>query len=231
MRIKLTLTANAGVILNYGEEGPVYGIDALHDTKGLEFSCLSEEQVANTFALLDKKPPDALLTTHKHPDHYSEPLLEKAGERYPDCHIIKPWSVPDNKCKMYIKNGDTLAAIPLPHRFAPHYPDADNYGFVINVGDKTVFTAGDAEPTTEEMQSFARDFHPDIAILPFLWVTLSKCRRILDRLAPKYLVLVHLPFEEEDSCGYNHAALAETKRFYPEAVVLNKHMQSVEFDI
>jgi len=230
MELKLTLTANAGVILNYGEEGPIYGIDALHDTKGLEFSCLSEVQIKNTFDLFDKTAPNALLTTHNHVDHCSLRLLDEAAERY-GCQIIKPWSEPGNRYKMYTKNGNTVAAIPLPHRYAPHYPEADNYGFVIDIGGKTVFTPGDAEPLSEEMTKFAQNFHPDMAILPFLWVTLGRCRKMLDVLAPKNIAFMHLPFEEQDTCGYNHMALAESKRFYPDSVVLNKHMQTAVFEL
>lgn len=231
MNLRLTLTANAGIILNFGENGPVYGIDALHDTKGLEFSCLSPEQIENTFSLLDKTPPTALLTTHNHVDHCSLSLLDEAAERYSGCQIIKPWAEPGNKYKMYTKNGNTIAAIPLPHRYAPHYPESDNYGLALNIDGKTVFTPGDAEPLSEEMTKLAQSFHPDAAILPFLWVTLSRCRKVLDILAPKKIAFMHLPFEEQDTCRYNHMALAESKRFYPDSVVLNKHLQTAIFEL
>lgn len=231
MKLTVTLTGNAGVILNFGENGHVYGVDALHDTKGLEFSCLSPEQIVNTFEYFDRTGLQALLVTHNHVDHCSPALLERAAQRYADCHILEPWKEPGNKYKMYSKNGVTIAAVPLPHRYAPHYPAADNYGFVINIDGKTVFTPGDAEPLSPEMIRFAENFHPDVALLPFLWVTLSRCRKVLDTLAPKNVAFIHLPFEEQDTCGYNHMALAESKRFYPDSVVLNRHMQSVTYEL
>lgn len=230
MKLSLTLTANAGVILRFGEKGSVYGIDALHDTKGTEFSCLSPEQTENVFSLLDKTPPDALLTTHDHPDHYSAELLRKAAERYSACRIINPWSEPGNKYKIYTLNGNTVTAIPLPHRFAPRYPGSGNYGFVIDTAGKRVFIPGDAEPCSEEMTELARSFHPDAAILPFLWVTLPRCRRVLDSLAPRYAAFVHLPFEEEDTFGYNQATRAKTGQLNPDYAVLNKHLQTAVFE-
>ena len=231
MKLSLTLTANAGVLLALGEDGPVFGIDALHDTKTPEFSCLSPEQTENVFALLDKTPPNVLLTTHDHADHYSRKLLEKAAARYNGCQLISPWAEAGKKGKIYTINGHTVTALPLAHRAAPRYPESDNYGFVIEVGGKTAFHPGDAEPLSEEMLKLAQSFHPDAAILPFLWVTLPRCRKVLDILAPKEIAFVHLPFEEEDVGGYNRAALSAASRFYPAAVVLNKHLQTVTFEV
>lgn len=231
MKLSLTLTANAGVLLRFGENGPVYGIDALHNTKTPEFSCLSPEQTENVFSLLDKTPPCALLITHDHADHYSPELLEKAAERYKDCRIVKPWAEPGEKNKIYTINSQTVTAISLPHRFAPPIPESDNYGFVISADGKTVFLPGDAEPLSGEMQELVRSFHPDAAILPFLWVTLPRCRRILDALAPKAAAFVHLPFEAEDRYGYARATQKEAGRFFPAAAVLNKPIQTAFFEV
>ena len=225
------LTANAGVILAFGENGPVYGIDALHDTKAGEFSSLAGEQIKNTFAFLDRTPPEALLITHDHPDHCSVKLLEQAAGRYPDCRIIRPWAERKNRNIIYTVNGRSIAALSLPHRHAPDYPEADNDGFVMEVEGKTVFAPGDAEPTSGEMRKIVQDFHPDVAVLPFLWVTLSGCRKVLDQLAPKNTVFVHLPFEEEDEYGYNRAALTDSRRFCSASAVLNRHMQTVSFEL
>lgn len=231
MKLTLTLTANAGVLLRCGENGPLYGVDALHDTKVPEFSCLSAEQIGTTFSLLDKTPPAALLTTHDHGDHYSRKLLDKAAERYPDCRIITPWAAPEKKGKIYTVNDQTVTAIPLPHRYVPGISESDNYGFVIEADGKSLFLPGDAEPFGEEMTELARDFHPDAAVLPFVWAILPRCRRVLDVLAPKATAFVHLPFEEDDSRGYNHAALLVAGCCYPSAAVLNKHLQTAVFEL
>lgn len=231
MNLRLTLTANAGVILSFGEKGPVYAIDALHDTKTPEFSCLSAEQVTDTFALMDKAEPDALLATHCHPDHYSAGLFEKAAERYKNCRLIKPWSEPEKENRIYNVNGGRITAIPLVHRFAERFPGVENYGFIIEVGWKTVFATGDGEPLSEEMMQLAESLHPDAAIMPFLWTTFSKHRRVLDTFAPKNTVFLHLPFAGEDSHGYNHAALTAAGRYYPKAAVLNTFMQTVCFEL
>lgn len=231
MKLTLTLTANAGVLLRFGENGPLYGVDALHDTKVTDFSCLSPEQTENIFSLLDRTPPAALLTTHDHDDHFSRKLLDKAAERYPDCRIISPWEEPEKKGKIYTVNDLTVTAILLPHRAAPDIPACDNYGFVMEADGKSVFLPGDAEPFGEEMTELAQNFHPDAAILPFVWMMLPRCRRVLDILAPKAAAFVHLPFEEDDSRGYNRAARLVARHCYPSAAVLNRHLQTAEFEL
>lgn len=231
MKLTLTLTANAGVLLRFGENGPVYGVDALPDTKVSDFSTLSAEQIETTFSLLDETPPTALLTTHDHDDHYSRKLLDKAAERYTGCRVITPWAEPEKKGRIYIINDQTITAIPLPHRLAPDVPECDNYAFVIETGGKSVFLPGDAEPFGEEMTELAQSFHPDAAVLPFVWAILPRCRRVLDILAPKAAAFMHLPFEEEDSRGYNHVTNQAARLYYPSSVVLNKHLQRVEFEL
>ena len=231
MKLRLTLTANAGVILNFDENSIVYGIDALHDTKTSDYSCLSPQQLTDTFALMDEAVPDALLVTHCHPDHYSAVLFEKAAERYKDCCLIKPWSESEKKNRIYNVSGGKITAIPLAHRFPEQYPGIENYGFIIEVGGKTVFVPGDAEPLSEKMMQLAGAIHPDAAIMPFLWTIFSRFRRVLDTLAPKNTAFLHLPFVGEDSRGYNHTALTAAGRYYPKAAVLNDFMQTVSFDL
>ena len=231
MKLTITLTANAGVFLRFGEKGPKIGIDALHDTKTPEFSCLSPEQVGEIFALLDGDAPDALLVTHDHPDHYSAELSERVMQRYKDCRVIKPWSAPEKEKRSYEVKGAEITALPLPHRFAERFPGVENYAFLIEYAGKSVFVSGDAEPLSDEMLKLSETLRPDAVLLPFLWVTFSKHRRVLDAMAPKNTAFLHLPFPGQDDFGYNSAALKASIRYYPEAAVLNTYLQRVCFEL
>lgn len=230
MKFKATLTANAGVILQLGNEH-IFMIDALHDTPHLEFSSLTPEQVEKVFEYTSSTVPNSILVTHNHADHCDEALFAEAFERYGRCELLVPWAESQKKYRIYSHRDYSVAAIPLPHRYAPHYPEVENYGFVIDVNGKTVFTPGDAEPLTPEMEYIASNVHPDVALLPFLWVTLARCRSMLDRLAPKKLILFHLPFPDHDPSNYNHMTEAAVKRFYPETVIMNSFLQETEFEI
>jgi L-ascorbate metabolism protein UlaG (beta-lactamase superfamily) len=108
-------------------------------------------------------PPDLILITHEHPDHFSVPTLtELAG---PGTVIVAPQSVYAKmpaalqaKTKV-MKNGDkgdyagiAVEAVPeyniSPDRLKFHPKGRDN-GYVLNLGGKRVYLAGDTEETPE----------------------------------------------------------------------------------
>jgi len=108
-------------------------------------------------------PPDLILITHEHGDHFSVPTLtELAG---PNTVIVAPQSVygmlpPALQAKTKVmKNGEraTYAGVPLEavtsynttaERLMYHPKGRDN-GYVLNLGGKRLYIAGDTEETPE----------------------------------------------------------------------------------
>ena len=108
-------------------------------------------------------PPDLILITHEHGDHFSVPTLtELAG---PNTLIVAPQSVANmmpNALKgktRVMKNGDkmTIAGVPIeavpeynisPDRLMFHPKGRDN-GYVLTLGGKRIYLAGDTEETPE----------------------------------------------------------------------------------
>lgn len=108
-------------------------------------------------------PPDLILITHEHGDHFSVPTLtELAGA---NTVIVAPQSVygmlpPALQAKTKVmKNGDKqthagveIEAVPeynvTPDRLMFHPKGRDN-GYVLNLGGKRVYLAGDTEETPE----------------------------------------------------------------------------------
>jgi len=108
-------------------------------------------------------PPDLILITHEHGDHFSVPTLtDLAG---PNTIIVAPQSVYgmlpaalQAKTKV-MKNGDkaTYAGVPIeavveynitPDRLMFHPKGRDN-GYVLSLGGKRIYLAGDTEETPE----------------------------------------------------------------------------------
>ena len=108
-------------------------------------------------------PPDLILITHEHGDHFSVPTLtDLAGA---NTVIVAPQSVYgmlpaalQAKTKV-MKNGDkgdyagvNIEAVPeynvTPERLMYHPKGRDN-GYVLNVGGKRIYIAGDTEETPE----------------------------------------------------------------------------------
>ena len=231
--ITLTLSANAGVMLTLDDL--LLWIDVLHDNHAveLEFPSLSEEMTETVFARAEDRPPDLFLVTHDHPDHYSEALAEQAKKAFPACKFILPWKHTPPRPRVYPGRDLTVTAVPLPHRYVSpeKFRTVDHYGLLIRYRSKTIFVPGDADPFSEEIQQLVPRLHPDLVILPFLWITLSSSRQVLDGMSPGGIVLLHLPFPDRDPYGYNHLAVSCRDRFCPQAVILNTFLQSVSLTI
>jgi L-ascorbate metabolism protein UlaG (beta-lactamase superfamily) len=121
-------------------------------------------------------PPDVILITHEHGDHFSVPTLtELTG---PNTVIVVPQAVfgmlpPALQAKAKVmKNGDhqtyagvDIEAVPeynvTPARLMYHPKGRDN-GYVLNLGGKRVYLAGDTEETPE-LKTLA---NIDIAFIP-----------------------------------------------------------------
>jgi L-ascorbate metabolism protein UlaG (beta-lactamase superfamily) len=121
-------------------------------------------------------PPDLILITHEHGDHFSVPTLtELAG---PNTVIVAPQSVyamlpPALQAKTKVmKNGDkgTFAGVPVeavveynttPERMMFHPKGRDN-GYVLSLGGKRVYLAGD----TEEAPELKNLPNIDVAFIP-----------------------------------------------------------------
>ena len=122
-------------------------------------------------------PPDLILITHEHGDHFSVPTLtDLAGA---NTVIVVPQSVFDKlpaalqaKAKV-MKNGDkgTFAGVPL--EAVPEYnitadrlmfhPKGRDNGYVLTMGGKRVYLAGDTEETPE-LKNLP---NIDVAFVPF----------------------------------------------------------------
>jgi len=121
-------------------------------------------------------PPDVILITHEHGDHFSVPTLtELAG---PNTILVVPQAVfgmlpPALQAKAKVmKNGDhqtyagvDVEAVPeynvTPARLMFHPKGRDN-GYVLNLGGKRVYLAGDSEETPE-LKTLA---NIDVAFIP-----------------------------------------------------------------
>lgn len=227
MNCKITLTANAGVVV---QSDICFTLDALHDIKSEVFPSLSPEMTERVFALTDDARPDAMLVTHEHIDHFSRALVSRAAKRYPEAALIDPASIKAGKGR-YSGVGFSVSWYPLPHAKVSGFESVANYGFLVEFGGRSFFAAGDAEPTAPETLRVIDGLCPDVALLNFTWVSRRTCREALERLDAKRLVIFHLPFPERDPYGYIPATALALRDYRPEAAMLNGFLQSVEFQL
>lgn len=108
-------------------------------------------------------PPDLILVSHSHSDHFSNTTLEEQRLRNPGVVIFAPQSVRDDMSNMNLKdrttamaNGASQNAIGLivdaiaMYNFDnnPH-PKGMWNGYVLTIGDKRLYMSGDTEDTPE----------------------------------------------------------------------------------
>ena len=121
-------------------------------------------------------PPDFILITHIHGDHFSVPILQAIAG--PNTVIVAPQNVHDAmpadlqaKTKV-LKNGDksTLGAVPV--EAVPMYnitagrtnfhPKGQGNGYILTFADQRIYIAGDTEETPE----LAHLANIDVAFIP-----------------------------------------------------------------
>ena len=219
--ITFTLSANAG--LSVTVKNTRIWIDALPGRSIAGYSTLSAQQWEQVFSSEDFINPDLIFFTHCHPDHYSQELAERVRNQYPSVPLVMPEKhFPDQ----YLLTGKVIRApfkdvaltfLSLPHE-AARYRNVPQYALLIDTGRVTILAAGDTETASDALRDYLteRQLRPDVAVLPFPWITLKRGRAYIEEiLRPSHLLINHIPFPEDDRNRYRDAirhALPEMSR-------------------
>lgn len=210
MSISVTLSANAGVSLWLGDRK--IWVDALHDTKTLDFSPLTPPLLKRMEEHEMFQSPDIIFVTHCHLDHYSRKLVGQAAERWPEARLVLPQrEFPDQLLVTGESMEETICGVDFRFFELPHedvkYEEVPHYGAVISRGGFSVLVTGDCAMASPVLAERIRDIPIDLALVDFPWITLRKGREFIQKyIAAKHLLVYHLPFREEDRWGYRAAA-------------------------
>lgn len=237
MDVTLTLSANAGLAVAIG--GRRIWIDALHDHMVSGFSTLTPAMLAQLWEHESFRDPDAILCTHCHLDHFSQPLIEEAAARWPRARIFLPEPRLPRQELIFEAESEAdlgcvqLRFIPLPHEHPERY-SLPHWGVLLASGGHTVLFSGDCAVATPALTGALAGLTPDLAVLTFPWAALPRGRRaIREELRPSHLALCHLPFAADDRFGYR-TALQRILSRYPlpcPVQVLDSFLQTVTFSL
>ncbi len=142
--------------------------------------------------LLDN-PPDLLIFTHSHPDHFSDALLlpYKTQKHRP---IFGPVSFLEKK----IQVGEvTVSAVETRH-LGKTEPGLIHHSFVIE-GSKCIWFMGDASPM--ELKKMAAFPKPDVLIVPYAYANTIQAWEKAKQLCCGTVVVLHLPEKDNDPHG------------------------------
>lgn len=236
MKISVTLSANAGVAIDFG--GHRVWVDALHNQKvdGFSAVCPSlQKQMMRSPAFSD---PGCICYTHCHPDHFSRELTAEAKTLWPNTKLYLPENMfPEQilvqgQSVSYREGNLTLHFIRLPHEGA-QYAGCIHYGILLSLAGKNVLIPGDCQVAADALARAVKDIPIDLALLNFPWATLKKGHSFVrEALRPKQTLLYHLPFEADDINGFRQAAeKALTRENSGDMHLLWNPLQTIDLDI
>ena len=207
--ISVTLSANAGVAIAFG--GRRIWVDALHTEKQSGFSAVAPVLQSKMLRCDAFQDPSYICTTHCHPDHHSHILMHAAKQLWPKAKLFLPEREFEDQVlvegEVYTFSDDalTMEFLRLPHEGA-QYAHVKHYGLLLQWEGKRILIAGDCATASPALEQALQGRQVDLAILDFPWVTLSKGREFVKTiLKPEHLFVCHVPFAEDDICGYRPA--------------------------
>ncbi len=226
MEIKVTLTANAGIVVTTGPY--CVWLDALHEQKQPGFSAVPTEILAKLPA------PTHICYTHCHGDHFSERLTRLAQTHYPNAKVYLPESRLQNQTLVTDQNRHftdgvlSLEFIRLPHEGA-QYAQVPHYGLVLSFNGKTVLATGDCATASPVLLDAIGERHVDIAVMDFPWLALPRGRRALENMDVGHILVCHLPFAQNDCNGYQEAARRSLSAMAGDVRLLTEPLQTESY--
>lgn len=254
--IQITLLANEGIILQFGETKCL--IDGLHDHEDGMFSSLSKPVIKDL--LTGKKPLfrniDYLLFTHCHPDHFSAELTEKylsqhqlKGLLLPDRQTLgftalrevarhqsdRTWllDLPLGEKKRIELEPDVAVTVFRSKHAGLHYVDVENFCYLLNLGGRQVFMIADADYDADYFSQILAGEKIEIALVNPLFLNKSAGREVITKaLKPDQIVVYHIPFTEHDGHGFRKLVPYDVKKHQdklPPITVLWNELQEISF--
>lgn len=205
-KCRVTLIANAGVMIECN--GAKVFSDALHRSKTQNFSTVDESRQQRIFSDPAFANADAMIFTHRHPDHYSKTLITRMKEYSPGIELISPINEFDDMLlidkpeqRFHLKKF-TVDTMRLTHSGA-EYVNLPHYGFLIDFGGFTVLNTGDGMIADTALIRWLSGRRIDLALFPFPWLTLKRGRDFISQfIKPRHIMYFHLPFAEDNISCY-----------------------------
>lgn len=253
--VEITYIANEGVFISAGDKQVL--IDALH--KPYRPAYLSTPPETEALIMASAAPfddVDFLLVSHIHKDHFDAATVADYMKRQTEVSLftsgqviasvtddIKPLEFEaekeagraraknmvavryeDGEHSEMEKNGIHVTAGKVAHG-SERFSHIQNLGYVIQMEERSMLHVGDPGFGRADIaQLLSSTGTIDIALLPSWFVTEEEGREVIDHvIQPTHLIIVHVSPDGVDSVQ------RAVDRYYPDATVFSKPMQSVRY--
>ena len=138
--------------------------------------------------------PDLVAVTHRHEDH-----CDPAFEQQYTLKTGRPVLYPSPERAVYTCGGVTVTALPGRHIGKS---DCDHVSYILQ-GSRCVWFMGDAAPAQWKNRTDLPA--PDVLIAPYAYANTPSTWSQVEKLAPKAVVILHLPEPAQDVYGLGQA--------------------------
>ncbi len=232
--VKLTLIANAGVLLEY--RGVRYLIDGIHTNDDLEFDGVPQQLLGQMLCgsgeLADV---DYLLFTHEHIDHFMAGLTQtylqnnrvrgivvpaQGGGRlaslkeYAECagvQVIAPQLADGQSCSTPL--GCARLTVAAMRHMGAQFRDVQSCSLLLDFDGKTLLFTGDSDYVPAWFQSALGRTHIDVMFVNPLFYLNPQGQQIIEQFAPKTLVVYHLASQKDGAISpFERAVLSDVHK-------------------
>ncbi len=185
--MEIRRTANAGVLLRLD------GVSVLLDGVCTEVSPYLATPEKERIALLES-PPQVVAFTHRHTDHYDAAFVSRLQN-----HTAGPMLGPADiqGCSQQALTAGAVKISPVPTRHLGKSDGTEHISIIVE-GSRSVWFAGDAAP--QQLLGRGELPRPDVLIAPYAYA-IAGGWSVTQQLAPRALVLLHLPQQSNDPDG------------------------------
>jgi len=218
--VQITASVNAGICLLF-PDGQKIWIDFFPDRKTTLFSYMTDDQWNELKKDPDLTPPDLILFTHTHPDHFSAARVKECESLWPGTPVYFPagstWygEISESELAYHPLTGEqteiSLGSLRVRMIRTVHsgkeFTDTPHYSIFLSFEGKNIFVAGDALVTGDRLTDLLEYSKTELAVLTFPWASTSLGReRIEYSICPSHVLLYHIPNAEDDKCNFRKAA-------------------------
>lgn len=162
------------------------------------------------------EPPDALVFTHAHIDHY-DPDFAAAYKALTNGVIIGTDGISGAIGSAEHIMVGTLKITPIASRHIGRADGSPHYSYIIS-GTQCVWFLGDASPLQWTQER--RYPSPDVLVVPFAYATTAAAWARTKALGAKNIILVHLPDPKFDPDGLWDAVKYATNSDYADYLLI-----------
>lgn len=180
--MEIRRTANAGILLKL--DGVTLLLDGV--SQAVQSYLATPPDIRDC---LLSSPPDALVFTHWHEDHY-DPDFAAAYQRSTDGVIIGPQDLIGTSPVSKKTKIGTVSVIPVKSRHIGKVSGCEHFSYVIQ-GSKTIYFFGDASPLQWHPEEIFQK--PDVVVVPFAYASSASSWKLTRALGAKTVVVIHMP--------------------------------------